>query len=317
MRRSLALVSVLLVVLVLAAGCSEKAETYEFVACYGPGGGHDTMLRAMQKVIQDNELTTDVINVVNKEGGSGAVGMGYTKTKEGDGHYLMSATSSFLTTPLKVDNLDVSYKDFTPIARLAVDPSILIVSKDSPLMSIEEIKAAGSDTLLNVGGTAKASLDNIVALEIGKKLGIEVNYVAFESDAEIVTAVLGGEVDFAVSNPNTCIEYIKNGDFKCYGISTEERVEALPEIPTFVEQGMDITQVLFRGVVAPAGISEEEKQYLTDLVVKMTETEDWQKNYIEANALTPGLLLGDEFVAYLDKMNTSYEGTFRELGIIE
>jgi putative tricarboxylic transport membrane protein len=306
-----------MLVTLVFTGCGESQENYEFVACYGPGGGHDTMLRQMQKVIQDNELTNDVINVVNKEGGSGAVGMGYVKTKEGNGNYLMAATSSILTTPLQVDNLDVSYKDFTPIARLAVDPSVLIVNKESPLMSIEDIKSAGESNLLNVAGTGKASLDNIVAIELGKEMGIEINYIAYESDAEIITAVLGGEVDFGVSNPNTTIEYIKNGDFRCYGISTEERVDILPEVPTFIEQGLNVDQVLFRGVMAPGNISDEEIKYLTDLVVSMTETEDWQKNYIEPNALTPGLLIGEDFKDYLEKMNISYEKTFKELGIIK
>lgn len=87
----------------------------ELVACYGAGGGHNILLRTMQKIIVDEKLSDATFNVVNKDGGSGAAGMAYVNGHKGDPHYLMCTTSSFTTTPLKT-KLGFNYNDFTPIA---------------------------------------------------------------------------------------------------------------------------------------------------------------------------------------------------------
>ena len=85
-----------------ASGSSEgwtPDRAIELVACYGAGGGHDILLRTMQKIIVDEKLSTANFNVVNKDGGSGAIGMAYVDGHKGDAHYLMCTTSSFTTTP--------------------------------------------------------------------------------------------------------------------------------------------------------------------------------------------------------------------------
>lgn len=112
----------------------------ELVACYGAGGGHDILLRTMQKVIVNEKLSSASFNVVNKDGGSGAIGMSYVNGHKGDPHYLMCTTSSFTTTPLKT-KLGFSYKDFTPIALLGLDPSIIVVRTDSGITNLDELLA--------------------------------------------------------------------------------------------------------------------------------------------------------------------------------
>lgn len=323
MKKLLALIILLMLIVV---GCNNNSETsgkgktefpersIEFVACYGPGGGHDTMLRTMQRIIQDNSIVSDTINVVNKEGGSGSVGMGYTNSHKGDGHYLMSATNSFITTPLQSD-VGVSYKDFTPIARLGLDPSIVIVNSQSEYDTLDKLVKCGK--ILNCGGTGQGTLEHVVCGQIAKLSGIEINYIPYQGDAEVVTALLGGQIDMAISNPSTSIDYVRSGDFKALAISTEERVEIMPDLPTFKEQGFDITSSLFRGVVAPAGISEEAKQYYIDMLTEMVKTDEWKKDYLEQNAIVDGFLIGEEFGEFLDTMNSTYEVILTDLGIIE
>ncbi|MEQ9248183.1 MAG: tripartite tricarboxylate transporter substrate-binding protein, partial [Nitratireductor sp.] len=113
----------------------------EFVAGYGPGGGHDTMLRSMAKIMQEEGIIETPINVVNKPGGSSAVAMGYLNSRAGDGHYLMSVTSSHITTPL-TSNIGLDFSDFTPIARLGIDPELLVVNAAGPYKSIDDLLKA-------------------------------------------------------------------------------------------------------------------------------------------------------------------------------
>lgn len=323
-------IALFLVVMMLLAGCSQqpsKQETVksnqksdfperplEFVACYGPGGGHDTMLRTMAKIISDEKIIDSPINVVNKPGGSAAVGMGYVNSHEGDGHYLMSTTSSFITTPLSSD-IGLNYKNFTPIARLGIDPEMVLVNSKSDYKTLDDILK--SDKIINVGGTGQGSIEHIVTVTLQKLSGKKLNYIPYQGDGEVVAALMGNQIDFTITNPNTAYDYLKSGDFRALAISTEERVDLMPDVPTFKELGYDITISLFRGVAAPAGISEEQKAYYLDMIKKLVQTEAWKEDYLGKNMIIEGYLDGEEYEKFLDEMNEIYESTLKELEIIK
>lgn len=284
----------------------------ELVAGYGPGGGHDTLLRTMATILQEQGIIEVPLTVVNKPGGGSAVAMGYLNSRAGDGHYLMSVTSSHVTTPLS-SNIGLDYTNFTPIARLGIDPELLLVSAKGAYQSIDDLKAAGKT--LNAGGTATGSIEHIVSTEFGEKAGVDVNFVPFQGDGEVVTALLSGQVDFIVSNPGSSRDFIENGDFKALAISTDERIEAMPDVPTFTEQGLDITMSLFRGVTAPADISPEARDWLTSKMKELSENAEWKAKYLDPNGVVGDFLPGDEFAAYLGEQKAMYEEALSSLGL--
>lgn len=285
----------------------------EFVAGYGPGGGHDTMLRMMAKIIKEESLSDAGINVVNKPGGAGATSLGYLNSHAGDGHYLMAATSSFITTPLATD-VGLNYKDFTPIARLGIDPTLLVVSAASPITSLEDIKNAGR--VLNVAGGGRGQIEHIATLMVSDAIGAELNFIPFQGDGEVATAVLSNQVDFAMINPGAVSEFLETGRIRAIAISTEERAEAFPDLPTFREQGYDVVASVFRGVVAAKDIPDNAKAYLSDLVARVQQTDAWKTTYMEPNGIVPGYLGADDFAQYLDETNTLYHDTLERLGLL-
>ena len=286
----------------------------ELVAGYGPGGGHDTLLRTMAKVLKDEGIIDLPLVVVNKPGGGSAVAMGYLNGHAGDPHYLMSVTSSHVTTPL-TSNVGLDYTNFTPIARLGIDPELLLVSANGPYSSIDDLKNAGKK--LNVGGTATGSIEHIVAIAFGEQAGVEVNYIPFQGDSEVVAALLSGQLDFTVSNPGTSKDFIEAGNFKALAITTEERVESLPDVPTFKEQGLDITHTLFRGVTAAPDIDPEARDWLIGKMKELSENESWKRTYLDPNGVVPGFLPGDEFAAYLSETTTVYRDALTKLDLIK
>lgn len=321
------IVAVLVIsMVILVAGCAKKEETpkeekaafperpLEFVACYGPGGGHDVMLRTMAKILTEEGIVSTAINVVNKPGGSGAVGMGYVNGHAGDGHYLMATTSSFVTTPLNTD-IGINYRDFTPIARLGIDPELVLVNAKSGYKSLDDILK--SDKPINVGGTGQGTIEHLVTVRLSKLSGKKLNYIPYQGDGEVIAALMGNQIDMTITNPNTAYDYIKSGDFRALAISTTERIDLMPDVPTFRELGYDITLSLFRGVAAPKDIPEEAKAYYQDMIKKLVETETWKKDYLEKNLITPGYLDSDDYAKFLDEMNQVYEETLKELGIIK
>lgn len=286
----------------------------EFVAGYTPGGGHDIMLRTMQKIIQEEKIIAVPITVVNKPGGAGAVSLGYLNGHKADGHFLMASTSSFITTPL-TSNIGLNYKNFTPIARLGIDPELLLVNANAPLKSLKDI--AASEKVPNVGGTGKGGIEQIVTIQFAKALGKKLNYIPFQSDGEVVTALLSNQVDFIISNPGSAGDFITTKQLTPLAITTETRAQTLPNVPTFKEQGYDITLSLFRGVVAAGDIGPAEKKYLADMVKKLSDSPAWKTTYLEKNRVEPAFLGPDEYAAFLAKMNEVYRASMTELGIIK
>lgn len=285
----------------------------ELVAGYGPGGGHDTLLRTMARVLQQEGIIEEPLTVVNKEGGSSAVAMGYLNGHAGDGHFLMSVTSSHVTTPL-MSNIGLDYTDFTPIARLGIDPELLLVSSTGPYASIDDLIASGKT--LNVGGTATGSIEHIVAIEFGEQTGVDVNFIPFQSDGEVVAALLSGQVDFTIGNPGSARDFIESGNFVALAVSTDERIDAMPDVPTFQEQGLDITMSLFRGVVAPADIDDETRDWLIERMRQLSENPEWSAVYLEPNGVVPGFLAGDDFSDYLGETQGIYTEALTKLGLL-
>ncbi|KAA0018826.1 tripartite tricarboxylate transporter substrate binding protein [Salinicola corii] len=316
--RNIGHVAVIISAVMLGVGSTAQAQEFptrgiEFIAGYGPGGGHDTMLRMMSKIIQQEGIVDASINVVNKPGGAGASALGYLNSHSGDGHYLMAATSSFITTPLATD-VGLNYEDFTPIARLGIDPTILVVPANSPIQNLDDIKS--SERVLNVAGGGRGQIEHIATIMVSDALEKELNFIPFQGDGEVATAVLSGQVDFAMINPGAVSEFLKSGRLRAIAISTEERAQAFPELPTFKEQGYDVIASVFRGVVAAKDISDEAKNYLVDMVEKVQETPAWEEDYLEPNSIVPGYLGPDDFAKYLEKTNELYKETLVDLDLI-
>lgn len=286
----------------------------ELVAGYKPGGGHDTMLRTMAKVLKEEGIVKESITVINKPGGSSAVSMGYLNGKKGNGHYLMSITSSHITTPLN-SNIGLDYANFTPIARLGIDPELLVINAAGPYESMDDILK--EDKVFNVGGTATGSLEHIVAIQFSKKTGKKVNYIPYQGDGEVVAALLSNQLDFTITNPGPVADFIETGKFKALAISTDERIQAMPSLPTFKEQGIDISLSLYRGVTAPADISDEAKNYLISKMQELNSNPQWKTQYLVPNSVVPSLLTGDDFKAYLAATEKIYRETLTELGLIK
>lgn len=287
-----------------------------FMASYEPGGGHDTMLRTMVPIFNDEGIIENNINVINKPGGSGAVGMGHAASQEGADNYIFAVTSSFLTTPLQ-GNIEYSYEDFTPIARLGLDPYVILVNADSGITNFEEFEAFLKEGNATFGGTSTGGGSHLLALQIEDAMGVEIEYVPFEGDGEVVTALLGGHIDVIADNIFASLEYVENGDMTPIAVSVPERLEALPEVPTLMELGYDIDWTLFRGVYGPPNMPDEARAWFEDKMKQLHESETWQKEYIEKFMIVPEFQTGEEFEAYLTELNKQYETYLRELGIID
>lgn len=272
------------------------------VVPFSAGGGSDLAGRASASGLEKAGDGAK-INVENREGGSGAVGYAYFVSKKGDPQYLLATETSLLTLPL-TQKVPFTYETFTPIMKLGEDYTLAVVAANSPYKTCNDVVAAAKKTRIIVGISGQTGLDNIVFSLTEKKMGVKFDRVPFESGAELTAALLGGQVKVASLNPGEIIGQIKAKKVRPICAYADKRYDYpdLKNIPTAKEQGIDVSFAQFRGVLAPAGITDEQKSGWIEVAKKFGDSADYKK-YVEENYLQPNKAYGDDFTSYLKQNN--------------
>lgn len=316
--------ALVLLTLVVTSGCSSLGGGYpnkavEFVVPFGAGGGSDILARSIAAVFESDKLLGQPLNVVNKAGGSGAVGYAYIAEKKGDPYYIGTVSSSFWTTPL-INKSDLNYTKFTMIAGLAFDGYVLLVKKGSPITEpkqmVEALKAKPKS--ISIGGTGMTSDDRVVTYLWEQEAGIEFNYVPFNSGGEVMTNLLGGHIDAAWANPGEALGQIQSGDAIPIAVASPDRFAALKDVPTMKELGY--TTVSFqqlRGILAPADIPESARKTLEAAFKKMSESPKWKTDYIDKNMIVGTFMDSKTFAEAVAKTNEVYKSALTKLGVIK
>jgi putative tricarboxylic transport membrane protein len=317
----IAALAVLLLAGVVTAVAQDKypSRAIEIVVPYAPGGGTDNLMRMITGIIDENKLSPAPMNVVNKPGGSGAVGYTYLLSKKGNPYVVAGATPTIVSGKVE-GRIKGDHRDgMTILAIVAVDDLTLAVKSDSKYQTIEEfIKAAKERSgQLTVGGTSVNSEDHIFTYLMEKAAGIKVKYVPFNSGGEVTAALMGGHIDAAVENPNEIVAQIEAGKAKYLAVASEERLKGAPNVPTFKEKGYDVLWEQMRGVVGPGDMPAETVKWWEEALRKVSDTKKWRELYIERNLLTPVFWTGEKANTYLDGLRAKYEKALTDLGAIK
>src|SRR5437867_13356040 len=197
------------------AAAWEPTKPIEFVIPAGTGGGADQMARLIAGIAEKHKLSPRPFIVVNKSGGAGAEGFLHVKGKKGDAHTIIITLSNLFTTPLHT-GVPFSWKDLTPLARMALDQFILWVNADTPYKTAKEYIAAvkersGGENRMKMGGTGSVQEDQIITIQLEQALGVKFTYVPFKGGGEVCVNLVGGHVDSTVSNPIECVSHWKAG----------------------------------------------------------------------------------------------------------
>ena len=291
------------------------SRTVEVVVPYAPGGGTDNLMRMITGIIDENKWSPAPLNVVNRAGGSGAVGFNYLINKKGDAHTIAGATPMIVSGKIE-GRLPGNHRDaMTILMIVAIDELMLSVRSESPYKTIEDfVKAARAKPGgLTVGGTATLTEDHIFTYLFEKAAKIQVKYVPFNSGGEVTTALMGGHIDAAVENPNEIVAQTEAGKARNLAVAARQRLKDAPDVPTFAEKGYEFYWEQMRGVVGPANMPPEAVKWWQDTLKKVVATEKWQKDYIKRNLLTPTDWTGEQALKYLDGLHSKYEEALKGL----
>ena len=263
-----------------------QAQTYPsrpitMIVPFPPGGVADITGRPL--AIAMSKVLGQTIVVENKAGAGGAVGHAHTARQAPDGYTIMNALSSITVIPVaeEVNGRQPTYRmaDFAPIARIAADPTILLVRADSPWKTIEDLvadakKRPGKITYSSSGiyGTT-----HTCQAMFTQAANIDMLHVPYKGGGPSMLALLQGEVHVTAQSPAVAHPHIKGGKVRALASWGDKRLPQLADIPTLRERGLDAEFYIWAGVFAPAGIAPEVAAKLREAVRSAVKDPDFQK----------------------------------------
>ncbi|MGH6958936.1 MAG: Bug family tripartite tricarboxylate transporter substrate binding protein [Dongiaceae bacterium] len=320
LHRSARLLAAAALVLALSGASAAFAiDDLKIIAPAKPGGGWDQTARSMQEVLQTAVIAKSV-TVENVAGAGGTVGLAQLVDREkGNGNVLM-VNGLVMVGAILTNKSAVTLDQVTPIARLTGEYEVIVVPASSDIQSLADLvtKFKADPGAVAWGGGSAGGTDHILAGLIAQASGVDgakVNYVPFSGGGEALAAVLGGHVAAGVSGYGEWAGLIQSGDLRALAISSAERVTGI-DIPTLKEQGVDVELANWRAVVAPPGISDEQKKVLISAMDDMAQTEAWKKTLTDKNWLDL-YLSGDDFARFLTEENARITATLTQIGLVQ
>ncbi|MCI0548361.1 MAG: tripartite tricarboxylate transporter substrate binding protein [Candidatus Rokubacteria bacterium] len=310
-----------------ATAAWEPSKPIEFVIPAGTGGGADQMARLIAGIAEKNKLSPRPIIVLNKAGGAGAEGFLHVKGKKGDAHTIIITLSNLFTTPLHT-GVPFSWKDLTPVSRLALDQFILWVNTDRPdkkdFKTAREYLAfvkeqSGGEGRGKMGGTGTAQEDQIITIQLEQSQGVKFTYVPFKGGGEVCVNLVGNHVDSTVNNPIECVSHWKAGRVRPLAVFDTARIPEAEwkDIPTVKEAlGADISYLMLRGIFGPPDMPKEAVAWYQDFLKKVYDSPEF-KEYLAKGALKPSWLTGPEFVAWLGDADTLHRELMTKGGLLK
>lgn len=281
------------------------------------GGGYDVTARTAAKVMEDENIASG-IEVFNLEGAGGTVGLARTVNEKGNGDLAMLMGLGVVGASYTNDT-DATLAETTPLARLIEEPGAIMVSKDSPYKTIDDLVAAWKADPAKVtvgGGSSAGGPDHLLPMQLAQAVGIEpkkVNYVSYDGGGDLLPALLGNKLDFATSGPSELQDQIESGQIRVLATSGEQRLENV-DAPTLKESGIDLVFTNWRGLVAPPGLTDSDRTRLVDALQKMHDSDGW-KQALDKNGWTDAFITGDEFGSFLEEQDKRVADVLSDLGL--
>lgn len=245
-----------------AQACPDKNVVYW--QAFPPGGESDLSARHQQVVLKKKCPNIDTI-IQYKPGAGGGLMWSQMNTLPADGLNVVGINLPHIVFQPIEGQVAYKTEDVTPVFWFHYTPDALIVPEQSPIKSFADfVKTAKADPgKLSLGGSGLNSANHAAHERLNKDFGVKTTYIPFKGTGDMTTAVVGGQVDGAMSY--TAFAINNKGRVRALAIAMDKRHPLLPDVPTFRELGIDWVDGAYRGIGVPKGTSPEARKRLAEL----------------------------------------------------
>ena len=286
---------------------------------FAPGGASDFVARIIQHGVSD--ILGQQIVVDNRPGAAGMIGTESAARAAPDGYTTFLGNIGTLSiNPGVYSNMRITpNKDLVPVSICADTPSILITRLDFPANTVSELIAyvkanQGKVTFATPG----SSTLNRLEMEVFKKdAGLDMVHVPYKGGAgPAVTDILGGHVDLMFTTISSAMEFVKEKKVKALAVTTKERMDDLPEIPTMYELGWkSLVTSSWQGVLVPTGTPRPIVDKLHAAIVTVLAEPEIQARMRKSGVVAVGSKSPEDFKAYMDVETAKWTKVIQESGL--
>ena len=252
----------------------------------GAGGNTDTFARIVADKLK-GPLGQQII-VDNRSGASGIVGSDIVAKAVPDGYTLLMVFPSHPVNPSLYSDLPYdTLKDFAPVTMVTSVTQVLVVNPKLPIHTVKDLIAQAKEKPghFNHGVVARGSLGDLSAEVFSMMTGAKLTQIAYKGAPQVMTALIGGELQVYFSAPVVAIPQMKAGRVRALGVSTKKRLSVIPDVPTIAEAGVPGYEVVgWNGILAPAKTPRAIIERLNADIVKVIRTPE-----VEADILAQGI----------------------------
>ena len=291
----------------------------EFITSSAAGGSNDQVARAMQKALQDAKLVAMPMQVMNKSGGNQTLAVVYLNQFPANPHYLLLANPTVFTNQLSGIS-QLNYLDLTPVSLLTLESTAVTVRVDSPIKTMRDLvdRFKADPASLAVGIVARGGSNHLTFSMALQSAGVDARKVkaaVFKTNAESMTALIGGHLQVVASSVSTALQHAQAGNVRMLAVASPRRLGgALADVPTIKEQGIDHWVSNWRGVFGPKGMAPAPVAYWEEAFAKMAETDGWKKD-LELRNSEGQFMRSREFAKYLEAEYAATKSIMTELGL--
>ena len=280
------------------------------------GSAADIIARAMEPTLRGKLGQPLVID--NRGGAGGNIAADLTAKSAPDGYTIMMATigthainySLYSKLPFH------PIRDFTPIALVGESPNALVINPRVPANSIKELiaLAKASPGKLNYGSSGAGTTVHLSAELFSSMTGIKMVHVPFKGATEVLTALLGGEVDLLFASLSSSISLIKSGRLKAFAVTGAQRSPSIPELPTMSEAALPgYAAAAWFGVVGPAGVPQPIVATLNTVTLAALGTQE-VKDRLFASGVEVRSSSADEFARLIESEMRKWAKVVKDSG---
>lgn len=322
-RITVSLVIALVAALVLSAcgvtrGDESGLHRLRMMVPNSPGGGYDLTARTAVKIMEDDKITgrVEVFNVI---GAGGTVAMARLMNERGNGD-LMMMMGLGVVGAVFTNGSTARASDATALAKVVEEQEGILVPADSPFRTVQDFVDAWKADPAKVtvgGGSNPGGPDHLFPMETAKAVGVDptkVNFISYDGGGDLLTALLGNKIAAGTSGLGEYVDQIEAGQVRVLAVSGSERVEGI-DAPTLQEAGIDLTFTNWRGILAPPGISDEDRDAMVKVLEELHATDAWKEALVK-NGWTDAFLTGPAFEEFLAEQDRRVETTLTDLGLV-
>ena len=301
------------------AGDAYPTRPIRLLLPFAAGGTVDIMARPIAAKL--HELLGVPVIVDNRSSAGGVLAAELTVQAAPDGQTLFMASSSALfIAPAYFKKVSYDPRtDFTPISQIAQQPLLIVANVALPVRSVKELiaHAKAHPAKLNYGTVGLGTSNHLTGELLSRAAGIRMEPIAYKGGAQGITAVIGGEIEIMITQPNTGLAYVKSGRVRAIATTGATRSTTYPDTETLVEAGYkDLVIIGYYTIVGPRGLPPPVVRRLNTEIRRAVESPQ-VRGALSSQGTEPVTSTPEELAALIRKETAHWQRATTVTGIKE